>query len=267
VLWSRYCWAEFVTTVLAPITPSGRSAGNQSELLVFAFESVFGGVEATEAQLKRYLSQSMFPAMRLEPPEPLTEEFDVRTLEPSESAAAIGNFLVAGPHARAALPHLEHALSLDPESSLALESMGYMQLRMGQRDEAEKWLEKAAEAGSESYLLHYYRAVLSDEEPIRQERLRRAIELNPKFAPAYVLLSASYAQQPDRLTEAHTLAKKAVELEPAEASTWAQLGQVRLKMDRPDEARDALEQAIPLARSAEDERSISALTEAIDAFR
>ena len=208
--------------------------------------------------------------MRLDAPEPLTETFDVRTLEPAESAAAIGNFLVAGARPRAALPHLEQALSLDPESSLAMESMGYLQLRTGRRDDAESWFDKAAAAGSDSYLLHYYRAVLSDEpeeEALRQERLRRTIELNPKFAPAYMLLSASYAEQPDRLPEAHALATKAMELEPAEASMWAQLGQVLLRMDRPAEAREALKQAIAVASSAEDERSIRALMKAIDACR
>ena len=71
--------------------------------------------------------------------------------------------------------------------------------------------------------------------------LRRAIALNPEFAPAFMELSAQLAVDDERLEEALALAIKATELAPDVSGVWRNLAHVLERMDRPDEARDAME--------------------------
>ena len=71
--------------------------------------------------------------------------------------------------------------------------------------------------------------------------LRRAIELNPNFAPALVVLSAHLAVDVERLNEALALATKATDLAPDVSGAWRNLAHVLERMGRPDEARQAME--------------------------
>ena len=71
--------------------------------------------------------------------------------------------------------------------------------------------------------------------------LRRALELNPSFAPAFVVLSAQLAADVERLDEALALATKATELAPDVSGAWRNLAHVLERMGREDEARQAME--------------------------
>ena len=227
-----------------------------------AFEEVFGSVGDVEAALADYVRRTMFPAMRLDAPEPPDDPFDVRVLSESESSAAIGDFLIAGDVPANAIPFLERALELDAQSSLAMESLAYVHLRTGNRAAARTWLDRAAEGSASSYLLHYFRALLLDspaETSAHRESLRRTIELNAKFTPAYVALSESYAQDPASLDDARELALEATALEPTAVYTWINLAQVLLRLDETEPARDALEQALRLAGSEEEKQAIRSM--------
>ena len=52
------------------------------------------------------------------------------------------------------------------------------------------------------------------------------------------------------MNEAVALARQAVTLEPDNAGYWVDLGQLQLSLDRTDDARDAAERGLAVARSA-----------------
>ena len=162
---------------------------------VEAFVTVYGAVGAIERKLADHVDRTMFPAMTTKvPPPPPASEFQIRELSDAEAYAAIGTFVATGSWPREARGHLERALADDPGSTAAMEGMGYMSLREGNLEAAEAWFGKAAASDETSYVAHYYRAVLvkqrmgPDDEV--ETSLRCAIELNPSFAPALVVLSA-----------------------------------------------------------------------------
>ena len=215
---------------------------------VEAFVTVYGAVGAIERKLADHVDRTMFPAMTTEvPPLPPASEFQIRELSDAEAYAAIGTFVATGSWPREARGHLERALADDPGSTAAMEGMGYMSLREGNLEAAEAWFGKAAASDETSYVAHYYRAVLvkqrmgPDDEV--ETSLRRAIELNPSFAPALVVLSAQLALEVDRLDEALALATKATDLAPDVSGAWRNLAHVLQRMGRADEAREAMERA------------------------
>jgi hypothetical protein len=151
---------------------------------------------------------------------------------------------------------LEEALRLDPNLALAYESMGFLHFRGGELEEAAKHFARAVELDSRSYLAHYYHAMLmvqgsmrADAFPEAEASLRRVIELNPNFAPAYSMLAMFYSQRKETLEKALAAARKAAELEPGELRHYLNLGQVLLRMDRTEEARVIGERVLAAARS------------------
>jgi Tfp pilus assembly protein PilF len=219
-----------------------------------AFVSVFGDLEVMEKKLERYVRQTRMSALQMEAPENIDDDsFGVKVLSEATAAAVRGNFLVSGTRPDAALPLLERALALAPGDSLALESMGFYHYRKEQYEPAREWFSKATSVDSESFLCHYYLAQLlirgrADDDQAK-ESLRRAIELNPDFAPAYADLASLYAATGVRLESAYGLAVRATVLEPDNAWYWINLGRILLQMEKPAEARAAAERASSVARS------------------
>ena len=85
------------------------------------------------------------------------------------------------------------------------------------------------------------------------ESLRRTIELNPSFRPAYQRLLTLYRRGYKNLEEALARAQKAVDLEPDAAWNYVRLGQIRLMRRETEEARKLGEQAQRLAKSRVEE--------------
>ena len=74
---------------------------------------------------------------------------------------------------------------------------------------------------------------------------RRAIEIAPDHAPAYVSLGSAYMRL-DRLAEAAGTFRRAVEIAPDDASAYVGLGQTLKLQSNPDEAIEQLERALEL---------------------
>jgi tetratricopeptide (TPR) repeat protein len=243
---------------------------------VQAARSAFGSLPDLERSLRAYVRDGSFRAVRFEIPRRQngsseansTEEVRVRSLPPAEALAVRARFLVDGKRSAAALPLLKEAVRLDSRESSALETFGYFHFQQNQPVEAARWFESAIASGSASYLAYYYRAILEATVPSQspgdvpltsaahrglaraEDYLRRAIDLNPAFAPAYTRLAGLYASEAGRLQDALPLLRRATELEPDFAVHWANLGTLLLQMDRPEDAREATKQGLALARSA-----------------
>jgi len=233
-----------------------------------AAAQAFGDLEQLEATLRDYVRSKRWRSLKISVPETATADpdsaissaaaFQVRALPDADALAVRGAFLVNGQRPRAAHPLLVEALELDPSQSLAHESLGYLHFRLNEHDAAATWFRRAIALDPGSYLSHYYSAILAratgnaDASPQTEHHLRRTIELNPTFAPAYARLSALSARDATRrrMNEAVALARQAVTLEPDNAGYWVDLGQLQLSLDRTDDARDAAERGLAVARSA-----------------
>lgn len=220
-----------------------------------------GDLKQLEEKIELYLRQFTFHAIRLEaPPEVEEADFAVREISPAEAAAVQGDFLLHTHRPIEARALLAEALRLDPHLALAHESLGFLHFQEGHREEAAQRFADTVRLNSRSYLANYYYAIfllkdLTDEQAGEQveSALKRAIEINPHFAPAYSALAGYYSTQEENLEEALRLAQKAIELEPGVAAYHLNLGLVLLKLKRTEEAIRIGQRALATARSAEEQ--------------
>jgi tetratricopeptide (TPR) repeat protein len=219
----------------------------------------FGDLKQLQKRLEEYIQKPRFRYARMKASAELGEKDIVtRALPAAESTAVRGDFHLRMGRIAEARELLEQALRLDPNLALARESMGFLHYRLGERDEAAQCFAQAVKLDSHSYLAHYFHAMLIVERGAQQEflpeaetSLRRAIELNPNFAPAYATLAAFYSLRKETLEQAFTAARKAVQLEPGDAQYSIGLGQVLLRMERIADARFVGEHALAAAKSPE----------------
>ena len=97
---------------------------------------------------------------------------------------------------------IDSVLRDDPKNAIAHETMGYLKFREGDKEAARKWYGEAVKLDSQSYLAHYYYAVMSmgpngaGQDPEIESSLRTCMKLNPEFAPAYDALAMYYGSRP-----------------------------------------------------------------------
>jgi tetratricopeptide (TPR) repeat protein len=232
------------------------SAGDEKT----ATEQAFGDLRRLERELRDYVAQRAFYNIRLKTAVEVSERsFPVRPLSFGESAAVRGSFLAHRNRPREARALLEEALLVDPNQTLALESLGLLHLAAGEREQARQRLARAVALDSQSFLAHYHATMLamesarSEEDISRVENgLKRAIELNPEFAPAYAALVGFYSTRNIKLAGALSLAQKAVELEPAVTLYQLSLAQIAAQLGHLDEALRLGERVLEQAKSTLD---------------
>src|SRR5262249_18019855 len=139
----------------------------------------------------------------------------------SQSDALRADFLAYNQRTSDARILLEGVLKDDPTNVSAHETMGFLALQQEHLDEALKWYTQAIGLDSQNYLAHYYFASISmdgslpESDQAKVERsLRKAIELNPLFAPAYDRLAVLLDIRGRDLDEAHMMGLQAVSLQP-----------------------------------------------------
>lgn len=226
-----------------------------------ARREAFGDLAALERNLADYVRKFTFPAARLPGPGDVNEkEFAVREMSSAEVAAAQGDFLLHHGLYAEARQSLDRALAEDPNRAAVYESLGFLHFRLGDKAQAARFFEKAVELDSQSHLANYYFAMLlsegsSDENVLGRVEgaLRRAIELNPNFAPAYSTLASFVMRRRDQLAEAERLVRKAIELEPGVLSHHINYGYVLLNMEKVEQARVVARRVLTRAKSEEDE--------------
>lgn len=116
----------------------------------------------------------------------------------------------------------------------------------------------------------FHREMTADNIHRSRALLRHCIALDPQYAPAYVVLSATYTTtynlpldaeylRPETLLEAHKAASTAVKLDPKSPKAYAQLGYVMIFLRQPDSAVSLFERAIALNPNFSDWRLSLAL--------
>lgn len=123
--------------------------------------------------------------------------------------------------------------------------------------------------GTDTYSV-FHREMTADNIDHARALLGQCIALDPQYAPAYVVLSATYTTaynlpldadylRPEILAEAHKAANTAVKLDPKSPKAYAQLGYVMIFLRQPERAVSLFERAVALNPNFSDWRLILAL--------
>ena len=221
-----------------------------------ALIDTFGSLGQLETLLRDYVDGSRFRYVKLKVPSTL-QAGEVRTREvgQAEINAWQAAFLVRNQRFSEAQARINTSRQLDPTEALAYESQGYLHFSRGRSREALEAFTKAVELDSESYLSHYYFAVLSlqgdnpgADAPRIEQSLKKSIAIRPNFAHTHSALAHLLLQQDDRLNEAVEAALESARLEPHNIEFLNILGYALLKDERADEA---LEVAAEMERLAQ----------------
>lgn len=222
-----------------------------------AQRQALGDPDQLEKGLQNYVRRAAYPYRRWNVALGIRrEDLPVRPLPPAESGALRATFLVETGRPAEARALAEQAKELDPKLAAAPLALGLLALREKRADEARRWIAEAVRLDSNSYLAHYLDATLgmhgqqTPEELAREEAsLRRAIEANKDFAPAYALLAEVSAYRSRDYQSALPLVRRAVALEPGVTSHRLALGRILSGLGKVDDARVEGEHALEAARS------------------
>jgi tetratricopeptide (TPR) repeat protein len=188
---------------------------------ISAAQQAFGDLNKLQQALNTYVQRSVFVYFIMKTPDTI-DSSSIRAVPIStpDVDAIRADVLFRNQRTSEAETLLDGVLREDPNNALAHETMGMMKLRQGDTTAARKWFGEAVQLNSDSYLAHYYYAVLlhhfggPGQYAVIESNLQVAIKLNPQFAPSYDALAMFYASRHEKFDEAHALNLHAVMLEP-----------------------------------------------------
>ena len=220
----------------------------------------FGDLKVLQNELQSYIRQSSMKQLLSKGSTEVDEdEYKVRQLSSAEEKTLQGDFLAHNQQYSLARDLLGEAMQEDPANAQAAESMGFLEFREGHNSEAKKWFEQAVKQNSQSYLAHYYYAVLNMQSSVNsggaaqvENSLLTATKINPDFAPALDALAVFYTIRGEKLDDAHTLSLRAVSLEPGNIRYRLNAGNVLLRMNQVDNAARVGTLALAMAQKPED---------------
>ena len=224
---------------------------------VAAAERAFGDLKQLQDDLEYYIRTADYKHFELSSAAaPIDDStYKVRPITQTEFDARRADVLCYVGRETEARALLDSVLKQDPNNVQARETMGYLELRAGNRDEALKWYQEATKLDSADYLAYYNFASLSMNDPSGpddkaiEDSLRKAIQLNPQFAPSYDRLAGFFAMRHENLDEAHMLSIQAVQLDPSEVIFRMNAANVLMAMQRYDDAVNVLKVAEKVAKN------------------
>jgi len=241
---------------------------------VTAAQQAFGDLNQLQKSLNIYISQLSFMMFKMNKAVPVNEStFQVRAIPATDADAIRADVLVYNQRTRDAQVLIDQVLQEDPNNALAHETMGFLKFREGDKEAAKKWYGEAVKLDSQSYLAHYYYAVMSmgadgeGKDPVIESSLRSCIKLNPNFAPAYDALARYYMRDPAKTTEAHILNIRAITLEPDNLYYRLNAAVVLLTNQRYDDAMAALKAARRVAKTPQDIASVQARIAQVEQYQ
>jgi len=168
---------------------------------------------------------------------------------------------------------IDSVLKADPNNANAHEVLGSAQFRAGHLDDAVKSYGEAVKLDPNSLFANYYFGRLALQGPGSvpdadiESSLRKAIQLNSRFAPAYERLSAFYTMRHERLDEAYSLITSAVKLEPGNLYYRLNAANVVTVMGRYSEASKILQGASKLANNPEEVSMVNSRVQELNQFQ
>lgn len=224
---------------------------------VAAGEKAFGDLKHLQTALEGYVRAGTFKEFLLSSAAaPLDEaSYKGKAITQFAADAIRADFLAYVRRTEDAKKLLDTVLKADPNNIQAHETMGFLAFQEGDRRAARNWYEQAVKLDSQSFLAHYYFAVMSMNDgdslgdPRIEASLRTVIRLNPSFAQAYDRLAALYLMRHTNLDEAHLLNLHAVQLDPGNLDYRLNAANVLMAMNRVDDAGAVLHSALKLAKN------------------
>ena len=233
----------------------------------------FGDLKALDSSIRNYVNSLAFYSLSI--PTQLDVEKDpyaVRTLAPAESLASRGEFMVYLNKPDPAKAMLDQSLQMDPQNARANEAIGHLLITRRDWDQAQKHFIIAAASDSQSYLAQFYAGQSlmklegTENMSSAENHLRKAIAINPRFAPAYRLYS-HILQNQNRLKEALEAAQTAANLEPGVLSHSLNVAAIMAAMGKMEEAETRAKQILALARTDQDRIQAESFMNSIRSFR
>lgn len=239
-----------------------------------AHRQIFGDYGNWRRALEAYIRRDAHLALTVDaPPLPDERTFAARPLPAAEAAARHADLMVLLGRPAEAHALADRALALDERCALAWEVRGHLLLREEESDEAMEAFARAAELDSDSFLAHFYHAMLltsaassADDQAAAEAGLRRSIALHPEFPPAWSTLGLLLVRQPGREAEALEAAQRAATLEPGSVFLQVNLAHVLLRLERLEEARRAALRAAARAETDAERTAVEQLQFALSQY-
>ena len=229
----------------------------------------FGG--ELDAELRAYVKRGVYTYIAA-PAGAAETGFRVAPLPRADLLAQLGLLLsFLDPSRRAdAEEHLKAALAANPEHGAALAGRGLL----SPKEEAGSWLERAARAAPDDFLVQYRyglnRLELGpDRAALRQaaEAFRRAVALSPGFADAWARLGYALSFETPHSPEAERAFETAHRLRPSDTGTAYNLMLIRVRNGKAKEAEALIDRVIAVEGGpAEAERARSVWIEELRAL-
>ena len=240
------------------------SAGKEPTV---AFAETLGPIEPLEAGFRLYYQRSIFTYSRVNIDLSVERErFPVRPLPLGESASALAQFQAVMGRPIEARAAIAEARKADPNAAGSYVAEGLLADRDKKTEEAKAAYTKAAELGSTSAYAYYRLASLTWQPNASREvyaeiekHLTKAIEFNTRYAAAYAWLGETKAFL--GTGESVGLIRRAIAIEPAEASHRLRLAGVLLRQGNPTEAGVEARAALTLADTDQEKREAERLLE------
>ena len=230
---------------------------------VTAATQAFGDLGKLQADLQNYVEHASFRYFRKTTATEVDDSaFREQPLTATQGDALRADFLAHNSRNADSHALLDHVLQEDPRNVLAHETKGYLEFHEGNVEEAKKWYEQAVQLDSQSFLAHYYFAVMTMDggpgaDPQRVESsLRTAIKLNPSFDPAFDRLAVLLATQHKNLDEARMAELTAISLEPSKVGYRINMANILMMMNNTKGALQVLDAAAKVGKTETDVEAV-----------
>jgi tetratricopeptide (TPR) repeat protein len=180
-----------------------------------------------------------------------------RPMSQAEAAIRLGNQLLRVRQFDSAEQYMEFARRLAPTNAMPYESLGLLASARDQSGPALQHLERAIELKSTSFLAHYlygreklrsesrgelgYKKMDQKTASIIRGALRRSTEMMPSFGPAHHLLGLVEMIQGENPVQAEQHVRKALALEPENATFSMALARIQIARSNKPGARETLQ--------------------------
>lgn len=231
-----------------------------------AFQS---DLAAIEKGLKAYVRHTPLPtsAASFDAPLEFDEAMRSAQITEAEAQAYLGDLLLHINRTDEAERYLQKSLALNPQLMLAQATLGMLRVKQQRTNEAIAILRRAAANDPQNYLTQYYFAYALSREGMGEAgtvwgypsamavemraALSRVRQLAPSFIEAYRLQAFVNLALDEKLDEAETLLKRALELAPERQDVMLILAQLHLRRLDFEAARNDVQ---PILRHAADQR-------------
>lgn len=215
--------------------------------------------EQLEAELRRYVSQPAVYTLSVKLEDfQAVHQISVQPVSEAGALVRLGDVLLHTRRLDEAAALYQKALNLNPGALEAYEGMGLLALRKGENEQARFYLEKAAAANSDNFLVHLYygRSLMEAAGIFRGGRpdlsenqfrtaaahLRRAGELMPGSAEAHYLLASLHLVAQRDLEQGVVAIRRSLRLKPQDRDYLQTLADLQLGLRDWKGARETIEE-------------------------